>query len=211
MDRVRGCRVALLWIALCAMGGCEDRVAGTAPALEPGLIGGTVARQKTAVGVTGAVLVLAEVEGGVVATTHSDESGQFRFPEVPSGDYRVSLVAPAVAGIDPLFEVLEPESQLVAVGTDPVDLVFAVVGLVPARITGTVRCDGDPVEGLDVRVAGGDIDTSAPTDAVGIFTVLDLDAGVYAVLPGEAPCELDPAQAVVRVLPGEFVDLEFGG
>lgn len=193
-----------------AMGGCEDRVSGTAPALAPGLIGGTVARQKTAVGVDGAVLVLVD-SSGVRSAALSDATGQFRFPEVPSGAYDVRLVAPEVAGIDPLFEVLEPEVHEVQLGSDPIDLVFAVVGLVPARITGQVQCAGEPVAGMEVRIAGGEVDTVAVTDAGGMFTALDLEPGVYAVLPVDPPCTLVPAREVVHVRPGEFVDLGFGG
>lgn len=183
---------------------------GTAPALTPGLLGGTVARQKTAVGVAGAVLVLSD-SSGARATALSDADGRFRFPEVPSGEYEVRLVAPAVAGIDPLFEVLEPEVHEVRLGSDPVDLVFAVVGLVPARITGVVRCEGAPVGGLEVRVAGGEVDRVTSTDAEGRYTALDLGPGVYAVIPVDPPCAPIVATEVVRVRPGEFVDLDFGG
>lgn len=210
MDRGRVWRGALLLLGAWAMGGCEDRVTGTAPALTPGLLGGTVARQKTAVGVAGAVLVLSD-SSGARATALSDADGRFRFPEVPSGEYEVRLVAPAVAGIDPLFEVLEPEVHEVRLGSDPVDLVFAVVGLVPARITGVVRCEGAPVGGLEVRVAGGEVDRVTSTDAEGRYTALDLGPGVYAVIPVDPPCAPIVATEVVRVRPGEFVDLDFGG
>lgn len=210
MNRGRRGGVALLLWGAFAMAGCEDRVGGTAPSLAPGLLGGTVARQKTAIGVEGAVLVLSDTSG-VRATALSDATGRFRFSEMPPGEYEVQLVAPEVAGIDPLFEVLEPAAHEVQLGSEPIDLVFAVVGLVPARITGRVLCDGEPVVGMEVRVAGGEVDAVAVTDAGGLFTVLDLAPGVYTVLPLDAPCLLTPAREVVRIRPGEFVDLGFGG
>lgn len=194
-----------------ALSGCSEYGGGTDPGAGPGSITGTVARQKTAEGVPGAIVALLGEGGGTLATVITDGNGRFSFQRLAQGDYEVRLVAPEVAGLDPLFDALEPASWEVALVSDPVDLVFAVVGLVPARITGTVTCAGTAAPGVEVRVVGGETDASAATDAAGIFTVLDLLPGTYAVIPLSPPCAVEPAFVATTVRPGQFVDLSFGG
>lgn len=210
MDR-RGWRLGGVLVALALAVGCTDDGGGMDPGTGPGAISGTVARQKTAEGVPGALVVLLGDEGSARETAITDGNGRFSFQGLAQGDYEVRLVAPELAGLDPLFDALEPASWEVALSSDPVDLVFAVVGLVPARITGTVRCGGGPAAGVSVRVVGGETDATAATDAAGIFTVLDLLPGTYAVIPLSPPCAVDPPFAATTVRPGQFVDLSFGG
>lgn len=193
-----------------AVGGCDDD-GGLDPSIGSSAVSGTVARQKTAEGVAGAVLALVDAEGTVLATTFTDGNGHFAFQSVDQGDYTVRLVAPELAGLDPLYDALEPEVWEIALGSDPVELVFAVVGLIPARITGTVSCGGAPAVDVDVRIIGGSTDVIATTEPSGIFTALDLLPGTYAVIPLMPPCALDPPFSAAIVRPGQFVDLSFGG
>lgn len=193
------------------LSGCGEDGGGMDPGAGPGSITGTVARQKTAEGVPGAIVALLGEGGGTLATVITDGNGRFSFQRLAQGDYEVRLVAPEVAGLDPLFDALEPASWEVALVSDPVDLVFAVVGLVPARITGSITCAGAAAAGVEVRVVGGETDASAATDAAGIFTVLDLLPGTYAVIPLSSPCAVEPAFVATTVRPGQFVDLSFGG
>jgi hypothetical protein len=197
-------------VFMLALGACDDD-GGLDPPTGSSAISGTVARQKTAEGVPGAVLALVDGEGTVLSTTFTDGSGRFAFQSVDQGDYEVRLVAPELAGLDPLYDALEPAVWEVALGSDPVELVFAVVGLIPARITGTVTCAGAPVAGVGVRVVGGATDVTVTTEASGIFTARDLLPGTYAVIPLMAPCSLDPPFSAAIVRPGQFVDLSFGG
>lgn len=200
---------ALLLVGLTAACGDGDGTLG--PVAGPGAIAGTVARQKTADGVAGAVLALVGADGAVRTTAVTDANGRFAFSGLAHGVYRVHLVAPELAGLNPLYDALEPASWDVVVGDDPAELVFAVVGLVPARITGTVACGGTPRAGVDVRVVGGVVDATAATDAAGLFTVLDLGPGTYAVIPLSPPCALSPPFEAVSVRPGQFLDLSFEG
>ena len=197
-------------LGLLAVGACDDD-GGLDPSIGSSAVSGTVARQKTAEGVAGAVLALVDAEGMVLATTFTDGTGHFTFRAIDQGDYAVRLVAPELAGLDPLYDALEPEVWEFALGSDPVELVFAVVGLIPARITGTVSCGGAPAGGVDVRVIGGPTDVTATTESSGIFTALDLLPGTYAVIPLSPPCALDPPFSAANVRPGQFVDLSFGG
>ncbi|MBT8337947.1 MAG: carboxypeptidase-like regulatory domain-containing protein [Gemmatimonadetes bacterium] len=213
VPRARRRSVRLGWVAalIVAAVACGDDDAGVDPIATGGAISGTVARQKTADGVPNAVLALRDVEDRVVATAVTGNAGRFTFSGLEQGAYRVRFVAPELAGLDPLFDALEPVEWDVALSSDPVELVFAVVGLVPARITGTVTCGGAPAADVAVRVIGGETDATATTDEAGIFTALDLLPGTYAVIPLEAPCALTPQFRAATVRPGQFVDLNFGG
>lgn len=197
-------------LAVLAIGACQEP-GGLDPPTGSASISGVVARQKTAEGVAGAVLALMDEEGAVLATTFSDRNGHFSFQEVAQDDYEVRLVAPELAGLDPLYDALEPDSWRFTLSSDPVDLVFAVVGLIPARITGIVVCGGTAAPGVEVRVIGGETNVTVVTEASGIFTALDLLPGTYAVIPLDAPCALAPGFTATSVRPGEFVDLSFGG
>lgn len=200
---------ALLLVGLTAA--CGDGDGTTDPAAGPGVIAGTVARQKTAEGIGGAVIAVVDDAGAVRGTTVTDGAGRFHIGGLAQGAYRVHLVAPMLAGLDPRYDALEPEAWDVALGSDPVELVFAVVGLVPARITGTVSCGGAARSGVEVRVVGGVTDARTTTDGAGLFTVLDLLPGTYAVIPLSPPCDVAPAFEAVTIRPGQFLDLTFAG
>jgi hypothetical protein len=199
------------WVAvlLAVVSACDD-TGDIAPDLSgaPGVIEGVVARQKTGVGVAGVILALQE-SGTTLATAVTTESGGFSFANVPSGNYEVRIAAPELAGLDPIFDALEPESWSVQVGSDPVDLVFAVVGLVPARVTGRITCGGAAAEGAEIRVVGGAHDAVHLADATGSWSALNLAAGAYAVIPVAAPCPLEPGWTAVELRPGQMVEVDF--
>lgn len=203
---------ALLGAAIVSLGCSDDNTPtggddGTTPGVQ-----GTISRQKTGVGVPG--LTVAVVNGGeAVAASTTGPNGEFAVPGVPDGTYEVVPVGLELAGLDPRFDVMEPTRDTVVVeggSSDP--LVFAVVGLVPARITGEVTCGGVPETAATVRVAGGAAtDEEATPDPLGRYAVLDLLAGVYVVAAESSNCTLVPAYRIVTVRPGEFVRVDFGG
>lgn len=197
--------VALLAVA----SACDDGVDVTpGPSGAPGTIEGVVARQKTGVGVPGVILALRQ-GATTLATTLSTESGGFSFANVPAGDYEVRIAAPELAGLDPIFDALEPESWTVQIGGDPVDLVFAVVGLVPARVTGRITCGGGPAAGARIRVVGGAHDETHAADETGSWSALNLAAGAYTVIPITAPCPLEPAWLAVDLRAGQMIEVDF--
>jgi hypothetical protein len=210
-SRARG-TLGLLLGALVApwLMACSDDSAGTGPKAGDGVIEGVVARQKTGVGVPGVVLA-ASVGGAVVATTHTDGEGAFAFKDLASGQYSIAVTGMELAGLDPLFDALEPEAQSVDLGSDPVDLVFAVVSLVPARITGEVVCDGAPVANARIRVVGGVSDVFATSNTQGKYAALDLYPGSYAVIPESVPCSVEPIYEVVTLRKGELREVDFQG
>jgi hypothetical protein len=203
---------ALLGAAIVSLGCADDNSPtgggdGTAPGVQ-----GTVTRQKTGVGVPGVTVALVDGSEAVAAAT-TGPNGEFSVSGVPDGSYEVVPVGLELAGLDPRFDVMEPARDTVVVegGTsDP--LVFAVVGLVPARVTGEVTCGGLPETAATVRVAGGlGTDEEAVPDPLGRYAVLDLLAGVYVVAAQSANCTLVPDYRIVTVRPGEFVRVDFSG
>lgn len=205
--------MATLAIALAAVGtGCDDDPAGTGDPDDGTGLRGVVARQKTGEGVPG-VTITARAGGMPVAAAVTGDDGSFRFGPLPDGSYEVTPVGLDLAGLDARFDVMEPvrDTAVVSRGAAP-SLVFAVVGLVPARITGVVTCGGAPDPSARLRVAGGpSTDQTVDVDALGRYAALDLNAGNYVVIPETGSCTVSPSYRVVSVRPGELVRADFDG
>ena len=193
------------------VGACDDDPAGHGD-LDEGGLRGVVARQKTGEGVAG-VTVTARSNGVPVAAAVTGDDGTFRFGALPDGSYEVVPVGLDLAGLDPRFDVMEPpRDTAVLSGGEAPGLVFAVVGLVPARITGEVTCGGSPDPSATLRVAGGpSTDQTVEVDALGRYAALDLNAGTYVVIPVTVNCSVSPAYHVANVRPGELVRADFEG
>lgn len=203
----------VLLAAALLTGGCDDESpTGNEGGSDDAVLRGTVARQKTGQGVEGLTFAVLEA-GRPVAAVISGPDGTFSLPALADGTYEVVPVGLELAGVDPLYAVMEPARDTVVVAqgrSEP--LVFAVVGLVPGRISGTVTCGGEPSLAATVRVAGGTgTDETATPDVIGRYAVLELEAGVYAVVPDSPDCILAPPLRIVVVRPGEFVRVDFAG
>ncbi len=177
-----------------------------------GVLGGLVARQKTGVGLANVVVAVRTTGGEVVGATFTDLDGSFDFDGIPTGTYEVFLANLQAAGIDPLFDVVEPAVARVTVGDGVVDdVIFAVVGLVPARIVGDVMCERGLPSQATVRLVGGSIDKTVSTNMQGRYAALDLPPGHYSVFAETDACTLTDAIRVVSVLRGQFVEVDFEG
>ena len=177
-----------------------------------GVLEGLVARQKTGVGLANVVVGVRTTGGEVADATFTDVDGSFGFDGLPGGRYEVFLANLQAAGIDPLFDVVEPEVATVAVGDGVADdVIFAVVGLVPARIVGDVTCERGLPSQATVRVVGGSIDKTVSTNMQGRYAALDLAPGHYSVFAETDACTLTDAIRVVSVLRGQFVEVDFEG
>ncbi len=202
----------ILTVALAVLAwGCDDDPAGHG-GLDPDGVRGVVARQKTGEGVAG-VTVTARSNGLPVAAAVTADDGTFRFDALPDGSYELVPVGLDLAGLDPRFDVMEPPRDTAVLSDGrATGLVFAVVGLVPARITGEVTCAGSPDPSAMLRVAGGpSTDQTVDVDALGRYAALDLNAGNYVVIPVAGGCSVSPAYYVATVRPGELVRADFGG
>jgi hypothetical protein len=200
----------LLLMGLFTPTGCEGDDEPAGPGTGSAAIAGTVTRQKTGVGVPGLVAVLIR-DGQVVATSHTDAGGGFGFGSVAAGSYTVRLTGYDIAGLDPRFDVLEPQSQSMLVPDGAGDLVFTVVGVLAPRVTGAVMCGGAPAADARVRVIGGSTDTTVVADGVGRYALLDLEPGRYAVIAVDVRCDVSPGFHALDLLPGQAGNADFEG
>lgn len=200
-------RILVFASVVTLLGACD---VGLANGGQPGTVSGVVAAAKTAEGVANVVVVLVR-DGRVLNTTFTSEEGIFRFDDVEPGRYVVGLTGLEFSGMSLLHTVLTPSSQTVVVENEPIDLTFAVVGIVPARIVGEVKCGSRPAVGAEIRVVGGSTAVSVRTDVVGRFGATDLAPGNYAVMAGEVPCDVGRDVRVVSLNAGQSISINFEG
>jgi hypothetical protein len=196
-------------VLLCVPACGDDASPAGAPSGQ-GNVTGVVARQKTGDGIANAIVALVGNET-VVAVAVTDAAGQFAFSDVPAGDYTARLVGLALTGLSLLHTAFEPLQQSLTVSGEPVDLVFAAVGLVPGKVVGELRCGGLPVEGAKLRVVGGATDARVETGGLGRYSASDLAEGSYTVMVEQAPCAVQPPHRVVSLRPGQSVSADFEG
>ncbi len=198
---------AALVLVSCSDSGATDPPGGSGP----GSVEGVVARHKTGEGVPG-VVIAALYQDQVVATTHAGLDGSWSIPGLSAGSYRIAATGTDLAGLDIRYDAMEPpEYEVEVVPGDPESLVFAVVGLIPTRVTGEVTCGGVPQAGARVRVIGGSSDVTSTTDSQGRFSALELYPGSYAVLPVDVPCAVTPTFHAMDLRQGEFGEADFAG
>lgn len=212
-SRVTRSRVlpALSALSLLGAGGC-DRNDPVAPAGGGSTVEGRVAMVKTAAGVPNAIVALVR-DGEVAHAEATDRDGHFTIAEVMPGEYVAHLVGLELTGVDPRSVSFEPREQPVTAGDEPVQLTFAGVTLVPARIVGDVSCDGLPVENARVRVVGGDHDSVVATNGQGRYAATDLAPGSYAVLlqTDGLACSYAEPVGVVRLRTAQAGSADFTG
>ncbi|WP_030677156.1 MFS transporter [Streptomyces sp. NRRL B-1347] len=155
-------------------------------------LGGVVRTAEGKQPLSGAMVVVTDVRGDVLATGASDEQGAFAFGELVPGAVTVAVNA---AGHRPVALPVE----IAAVGVTRVE-----VELRPgARVLGTVRAAGGPL--ADARVtlvdAAGNVVAAATTGTDGAYAFTDLDVGEYTVIAAGYP-----PVATALVVAGDGVD-----
>ncbi|MFD9076368.1 MFS transporter [Streptomyces lasiicapitis] len=123
--------------------------------------------------VAGAMVVVTDVRGDVLATGSSGEQGDFGFAELVPGPVTVAVNA---AGHRPV--ALPVEVSTVGVTRVEVELRSG------ARVLGTVRAAGEPLNGARVTLvdAAGNVVATATTGTDGEYAFTDLDGGEYTVI-----------------------------
>jgi len=210
--RIDGLQTALaltLLAAVAAACGSDEQPLG--PTQGDATLTGAVAFVKTGAGVPD--LVVALLQGGhVVRTAHTLADGSFAFRDVGEGSYVARLTGFELADVNLRATAFDPVERPVTLGSEPIDLAFAAVGLVPPRVGGDVLCGGVPVTGATLRIIGGEeTDVEVTTDVAGRYGATNLSEGVYAVIPLEAPCALSPALQAVTVGKGQGGEADFSG
>ncbi|MGW8669250.1 MFS transporter [Streptomyces niveus] len=125
--------------------------------------------------VEGAMVVVADVRGDVLATGKSGPGGEFAFAELLPGSVTVAVNA---TGFRPLALPVE-------IGAQGVTRVEAVLRS-GALVRGTIRAGADRRPLPDARVtlidAAGNVVATATTGDDGVYGFADLDAGDYTVM-----------------------------
>ncbi|MBO8194208.1 MFS transporter [Streptomyces oryzae] len=130
--------------------------------------------------VQGAMVVVTDVRGEVLATGVTGQTGDYRFDELVTGSFTLAVNA---SGYRPTALPVEVQGQ----GTTRLDVDLAA----GARVTGTVRAGTRRTPLPDARVtlvdAAGNVIATSTTGEDGAYAFTDLDAGDYSVIAGGYP------------------------
>ncbi|MDX3184278.1 MFS transporter [Streptomyces sp. NPDC053741] len=138
-------------------------------------LSGTVRTDEGNAPVQGAMVLVTDVRGDVLATGVSGEAGEFTFGELVPGSVTVAVTA---AGYRPLALPVEVGGQ----GVTRVDVSLRSGALV----RGVVRAGSGRAPLNDARVtlidAAGNVVATSTTGEDGVYAFTDLDAGEYSVI-----------------------------
>ncbi|MFC8129950.1 MFS transporter [Streptomyces sp. NPDC057302] len=123
--------------------------------------------------VTGAMVIVTDVRGDVLATGLTGEQGEFTFAELVPGQVTIAVNA---AGHRPMALPVE----VGAVGVTRVEVELKA----GSQVLGTVRSKGGPLNDARVTLvdAAGNVVSTATTGSDGAYAFTDLDNGEYTVI-----------------------------
>ena len=125
------------------------------------------------------IRVVTANSGEVMGATATGEMGGYSFGPLLAGAYQVMI-----AGYADEHDFAAGTTQTTAVMTDSTATVnFAATIIRTASVSGMVTIDGDPMEGVEVTIAGDHApdDNTMMTDADGMYTFGGLRKGDYTV------------------------------
>ncbi|MDI5965687.1 MSCRAMM family protein [Streptantibioticus silvisoli] len=135
--------------------------------------------------VSGAIVVVTDPSGEVLATAKTGTNGDFAFGELPDGTFTVAVNA---AGYRPTALPVETGAR----GTGRLEVALSA----GARLQGTVRGGPDHRPMRDARVtlvdADGDVAATATTGEDGRYVFTDLPAGDYTLIASGYPPATTP-------------------
>ncbi len=131
----------------------------------------------------------------------TDEEGNFSFPDLPVGQYRLQAIASGFATV---------KSGQLAINEAPVTLIMGK----GAAIAGVLLRESDrsPVDGVTVKIIADDyksLDFTVSSDVQGKFIAENLPVGVTLVTSDDPRYTFDPPQSTVTLGPGGIEHLEF--
>ncbi|MFJ9031544.1 MFS transporter [Streptomyces sp. NPDC102274] len=154
--------------------------------------------------IEGAMVIVTDVRGDVLATGKSSELGEFGFSELVPGYVTVAVNA---AGYRPLALPVE-------IGGQGVTRVEAVL-LSGALVQGTVRAGAARRPAHDARVtlvdAAGNVVATATTGEDGAYAFADLDSGEYTVIATGYPPVAGSLTVTGRGVDGHDIELAHPG
>ncbi|QKV93943.1 MFS transporter [Streptomyces sp. NA02950] len=168
-----------------------------------GLVG-TVRGAADGRAVDGAMVVVTDVRGEVLATGKTGEQGDFGFEELIAGTFTIAVNAPG----------FRPAALPVEVGTQGLTRVEIALHA-GARVQGTVRAGAGQRPLADARVtlvdATGNVVATATTGSDGAYAFTDLDAGDYTVIASGYPPVAGALAVSGEGIDGHDVDLAHPG
>ncbi|WP_327368785.1 MFS transporter [Streptomyces sp. NBC_01217] len=167
-------------------------------------LAGIVRTAETAAPVEGAVVIVTDVRGDVLATGKSGETGEFTFGELVPGSVTVAVNA---AGFRPLALPVE-------IGGQGVTRIEAALQS-GALVQGVVRAGADRRPLPDARVtlvdAAGNVVATSMTGEDGAYAFADLDAGEYSVIATGYPPVAGALTVAGRGVDGHDIELAHPG
>ncbi|MFD0022693.1 DHA2 family efflux MFS transporter permease subunit [Streptomyces sp. NPDC058382] len=167
-------------------------------------LAGTVRAAETGAPVEGAMIIVTDVRGDVLATGKSGEAGEFTFGELVPGSVTVAVNA---AGFRPMALPVEIGGQ----GVTRVDAALRSGALVQ----GVVRAGSDRRPLADARVtlidAAGNVIANSTTGEDGAYAFTDLDAGEYSVIATGYPPVAGALTVAGRGVDGHDIELAHPG
>ncbi|MER5358471.1 MFS transporter [Streptomyces sp. NPDC002785] len=167
-------------------------------------LAGTVRTAETAAPVEGAMVIVTDVRGDVLATGTSGETGEFAFGELVPGSVTVAVNA---AGFRPLALPVE-------IGGQGVTRIEAALQS-GALVQGVVRAGTGRLPLPDARVtlvdAAGNVVASSTTGDDGAYAFTDLDAGEYSVIATGYPPVAGALTVAGRGVDGHDIELAHPG
>jgi len=143
-------------------------------------LAGQVRNSSDGTGVPGAMVVVTDVRGEVLATGRTGEQGEFRFDELVAGTFTLAVNAP---GYRPVAQPVEIDGQ----GITRIEVQLAA----GARVQGVIRAGASRRPLPDARVtlvdAAGNVVATSTTGEDGAYAFTDLDSGEYSVIASGYP------------------------
>lgn len=167
-------------------------------------LAGTVRAAEGGTPVEGAMIIVTDVRGDVLATGKSGEAGEYAFGELVPGAVTVAVNA---AGFRPMALPVEVGGQ----GVTRVDAALRSGALVQ----GVVRAGSGPRPLPDARVtlidAAGNVIANSTTGEDGAYAFADLDAGEYSVIATGYPPVAGALTVASRGIDGHDIELAHPG
>ncbi|MEV6400319.1 MFS transporter [Streptomyces sp. NPDC051907] len=167
-------------------------------------LAGTVLAAHDGAPVEGAMVVVTDVRGDVLATGKSGQDGGFAFAELVPGAVTVAVNATA----------FRPLALPVEIGGQGVTRIEAVLAA-GALVQGVVRAGADRRPLADARVtlvdAAGNVAATATTGEDGAYAFADLDAGEYTVVATGYPPTAAALTVAGRGVDGHDIELAHAG
>lgn len=167
-------------------------------------LAGTVRAAEGGAPVEGAMIIVTDVRGDVLATGKSGEAGEFTFGELVPGSVTVAVNA---AGFRPMALPVEVGGQ----GVTRVDAALRAGALVQ----GVVRAGSGRRPLPDARVtlidAAGNVIANSTTGEDGAYAFTDLDAGEYSVIATGYPPVAGALTVAGRGVDGHDIELAHPG